>query len=83
MRLCTECFRVNGHHPNCPEADDCTEEDKMRCDYCEEHIQEGDLKVAPDDLPDDIPWKDSWGAMFHHRWCFEEVIHEWRVENQP
>ena len=55
----------------------------MKCDYCEEHIQEGDLKVAPDDLPDDIPWKDSWGAMFHHRWCFEEVVHEWRVENQP
>jgi hypothetical protein len=20
--MCTECLRVNGHHPNCPEADD-------------------------------------------------------------
>ena len=22
MKMCTECLRVNGHHPNCPEADD-------------------------------------------------------------
>ena len=22
MRMCTECLRVNGHHPNCPEAED-------------------------------------------------------------
>lgn len=86
MRFCTECLSVNGHHPNCPEAEDCTEPDEekqMRCEYCEEHIQEGDQKVVPDDLPDDIPWKDSWDEMWHHRWCFEEVVHEWRQENRP
>ena len=22
MKLCSECGRVNGHHPNCPEAED-------------------------------------------------------------
>lgn len=22
MKLCFECLTVNGHHPNCPEADD-------------------------------------------------------------
>ena len=25
MRLCRECGRVNGHHPNCPEAEDWVE----------------------------------------------------------
>lgn len=84
MRLCTECLRVNGHHPNCPEAEDCTEPDEekqMRCEYCEEHIQEGDQKYAPDNLPDDIPW--DGGEMLYHFWCMEQIVQDWREENRP
>ena len=53
----------------------------MKCDYCDEYVQEGDQKYAPDNLPDDIPWDGD--EMLYHSWCFEEVIHEWRVESQP
>ena len=28
MTLCGECGRVNGHHPNCPEAEDWEETDE-------------------------------------------------------
>ena len=21
MKMCPECFRINGHHPNCPDAE--------------------------------------------------------------
>ena len=27
----------------------------MKCEYCDEHVQEGDQKYIPDDLPGDIP----------------------------
>ena len=33
MRFCTECFCVNTHHPNCPEAND---EDNELCMFDDE-----------------------------------------------
>jgi hypothetical protein len=86
MRLCNECGRVNGHHAHCPNAEDCTEKEAVpmkRCDYCDTAIQDEDLRIAPDNLPDDIPWRESWDTMHSHRWCFEEQVKEWREELTP
>lgn len=52
------------------------------CEYCEEYIREGELKIIPDDLPDDIPiWKATDGSAYsYHSWCFEEVMSDLRHE---
>jgi hypothetical protein len=84
--MCRECLQPANHHPHCPNADDSIQEDAepMRyCDYCDEGIQEGDLKVAPDDLPDDIPWGKTDDTMQFHRGCFEEFVHDAREELLP
>lgn len=53
----------------------------MRCEYCSSGIHSSeDVKTAPDDLPDDIPWNDSWDTMHYHRWCFEQVVDDERRE---
>ena len=41
MRFCTECLTVNGHHPNCPEAEDCTEPDEEEGTAHEMDIPQG------------------------------------------
>jgi hypothetical protein len=86
MNLCRECGRVDDHHAHCPNAEDSIQEDAepMRyCDYCDEGIQEGDLKAAPDHLPDDIPWKKTDDTMRFHYWCFDEFVHDARDELRP
>ena len=52
------------------------------CDYCDDGIQDGDLRVAPDDLPVDIPWKEN-DTMQFHRGCFEEFVYDAREELRP
>lgn len=44
MKLCPECGRVNGHHPNCPEHDerDFVEEADIFDAYREQRDSEGD-----------------------------------------
>lgn len=83
--MCRECLTVNSHHPHCPSAEESIQEDAepMRyCDYCDDGIQDGDLRVAPDDLPDDIPWKEN-DTMQFHRGCFEEFVYDAREELRP
>ena len=53
------------------------------CDYCDTAIHAEDVKTAPDNLPDDIPWRETWDTMHFHRWCFEEQVHEMREELRP
>jgi len=51
------------------------------CEYCCETIHhDEDRRCAPDDLPDDIPWRTGWSAMYYHRWCFEDVVSDERQE---
>lgn len=54
----------------------------MQCDYCGEflHSDYHDVKHAPDDLPDDIPWRTGWDVMRYHTWCFENVVDDERRE---
>ena len=51
----------------------------MKCEYCSEHIQQGDQKYIPDDLPDDIPDR-NYSTTLYHYWCLEEVVDEERRE---
>ena len=37
--MCTECLRVNGHHPNCPEAEDYDDTEDDLCGDGEEFFQ--------------------------------------------
>lgn len=52
------------------------------CEYCGEflHPDYHDVRYAPDDLPDDIPWRDSWDVETYHTWCFESVVDDERRE---
>lgn len=86
MNYCPECMTVNGHHAHCPNAKDCNEKEiapMKHCEYCDTAIHSEDVKTAPDNLPDDIPWRETWDTMHFHRWCFQEQVHEMREELRP
>ena len=50
-----------------------------KCDYCNEEIWHS-ARWAQTDLPDDLPWSDSWDEMVYHPYCFESVVDEARSE---
>ena len=51
------------------------------CEYCSDHIHhDEDMKVMPDNLPDDLPWGASWDVMRYHTGCFEEAVYDYRQE---
>jgi hypothetical protein len=50
-----------------------------KCEYCDEPIWHS-AKWMPLNLPDDLPWEDSWDDMVYHPSCFDEVISDYRQE---
>lgn len=49
------------------------------CEYCNDYIHPEDVRLLPDDLPEDIPYTDD--MMAYHSWCFYDyVIPEIRQE---
>ncbi|MEL0087741.1 MAG: hypothetical protein VW757_06655 [Halieaceae bacterium] len=50
MRMCIECLRVNGHHPNCPEAEDYDDTEDDMCGDREEFFP-GDRERAEEKNP--------------------------------
>jgi hypothetical protein len=49
------------------------------CEYCNDYILEGDQKILPDDLPDDILDR-GYDVCRYHSWCFKNVVADERQE---